>query len=83
MKIAISIPDALFEAAEVMADRLGVSRSELYRRALAQYLRLRSREAVTEALDEVYGRDEETAALDPAVAWLQSANLARGVPKEW
>src|SRR5688572_2300207 len=34
MKTAISLPDALFEAAELLAGRLGVSRSRLYANAL-------------------------------------------------
>jgi len=38
MKTAISIPDPLFDAAEDVADRLGVSRSQLYAKALAEYV---------------------------------------------
>ena len=51
MKIAISIPDSLFEEAERMARRLKRSRSELYRRALADYLALHSSDQVTDAMD--------------------------------
>jgi len=35
MKTAISIPDRVFRSAEQLAARLGVSRSELYSKALA------------------------------------------------
>jgi metal-responsive CopG/Arc/MetJ family transcriptional regulator len=38
MKTAISLPDPLFKAGEKAARRLGVSRSQLYARALRQYL---------------------------------------------
>ena len=39
MKTAISLPDDLFQAVERLAKRLGVSRSELYRRAVRFFLR--------------------------------------------
>jgi metal-responsive CopG/Arc/MetJ family transcriptional regulator len=38
LKTAISIPDNLFEAADKVARRLGISRSELYQRAIARFL---------------------------------------------
>jgi metal-responsive CopG/Arc/MetJ family transcriptional regulator len=38
MKTAISIPDLLFDEAEKLAQRLGMSRSELYAKALAAYI---------------------------------------------
>ena len=69
MKTAISLPDGLFRAADKSAKRLGISRSELYARALAQFLRTRSGEEVTAALDQVYGTDESPA--EPGLADLQ------------
>jgi metal-responsive CopG/Arc/MetJ family transcriptional regulator len=53
MKTAISLPDAIFEEAEQLARRLGKSRSELFRDALAEYLAKRDPDAITEALDRV------------------------------
>ena len=53
MKTAISIPDELFHQADALADRLGKSRSELYREALADYLARRDPAAVTVALNEL------------------------------
>ncbi|MEJ7568246.1 MAG: ribbon-helix-helix protein, CopG family [Gaiellaceae bacterium] len=53
MKTAISIPDDLFARADELADRLGKSRSQVYREALAEYLDRRSTTAVTQALDEI------------------------------
>lgn len=53
MKTAISIPDQLYERAEELARRLGKSRSQVYREALADYLARREPTAVTSSLDEV------------------------------
>ena len=55
MKTAISLPDTLFEAAERLAGRLRLSRSELYQRALAEYLARHDEAIITEQLDRVYG----------------------------
>ena len=38
MKTAVSVPNEVFERAERLAKRLEVSRSELYSRALREYL---------------------------------------------
>jgi len=53
MKTAVSIPDKLFQRAEEIARRLGKSRSEVYREALAEYVARREPNAVTVSLDEV------------------------------
>jgi predicted transcriptional regulator len=53
MKTAISIPDDLFAQADALAHRLGKSRSEVYREALADYVARRDRGSVTAALDQV------------------------------
>ena len=60
MKTTISLPDALFEAAERLAGRLGVSRSKLYTNALEQYITLHTVRRVTERLDAVYGAEAST-----------------------
>jgi hypothetical protein len=72
MKTAVSVPDAVYRSAEKLAARLGVSRSELYSRALAALVDRYSEELLTEQLNEVYGPDGEDAGLDPALAALQS-----------
>jgi hypothetical protein len=66
MKTAISIPDNLFEAAEKVARRLGISRSELYQRAVARFLEQQSGDVVREALDNVYGKSSNRD-LDPLI----------------
>ena len=54
MKTAISLPDELFESADALAQRLGVSRSELYATAVAEFLAKHQGTKVTERLDQVY-----------------------------
>jgi metal-responsive CopG/Arc/MetJ family transcriptional regulator len=56
MKTAISLPDDLFESADALAKRLGVSRSELYAMAVAEFLAKHQDAKVTDRLDEVYGQ---------------------------
>jgi len=80
MKTAISLPDALFVAGERAAARLGITRSQLYRRALARYLAQASDETITAQLDGVHAG---TAAgrLDPLLGALQRASVGRD--DEW
>ena len=53
MKIAVSIPDEVFEEAERLASRLQTSRSRLYARALAEFVARHSDDRVTAAMDSV------------------------------
>ncbi|HZV74675.1 MAG TPA: ribbon-helix-helix protein, CopG family [Conexibacter sp.] len=53
MKTAVSIPDDLFRKADELASRMGKSRSEVYREALADYVSRRDPGAVTRALDAI------------------------------
>lgn len=76
MKTAVSIPDPVFHSAQSLADRLGISRSELFCRALEAYLEVHKDDKVTEALNELYS--EEPSKLDAAVAQMQWLS----VPKE-
>jgi len=76
MKTAISLPDELFEAAERVAKRLGLSRSELYQRALAKFIASQNSAAVTAELDQVYSTEEKSH-LDPVLDKLQRASIAR------
>jgi hypothetical protein len=73
MKTAISIPNEVFEAAEALAERLHVSRSELYARAVAAYLKQYSAEEVTQQLDAVYS--EEESRLDRVAEAIQHFSL--------
>ena len=75
VKAAVSLPDPLFEAADELAKRLGMSRSELFAAALKAYLREYRQAGVTEKLNEIYR--EEQASLDPVMTAIQSASLSR------
>lgn len=54
MKVAISVPDAVFEAAERLARDLKKSRSQLYSEAIAEYVGARDAKTITQKLDAVY-----------------------------
>jgi len=58
MKTAISIPDNVFRAAERLARRLGLSRSELYARAVAEFVAQHRGQDITERLNAVYDERE-------------------------
>jgi len=57
MKVAVSIPDSIFEAAEQLAKERNIPRSQLFAEALSKYLELRNSESVTALLNEIYGRE--------------------------
>lgn len=62
MKTAISLPDETYDRATRRARDLGMSRSELFARAVARYLDELDAESVTEQIDRVVerlgGRDD-------------------------
>ena len=66
MKIAVSVPDDVFERAERLARRAGRSRSEVYSSALREYVARHAPDEVTDALDRVVADIREPA--DPFVA---------------
>jgi hypothetical protein len=51
MKTAVSIPDSVFRAGELLAKRLKLSRSRLYALALAEYVERREDDAITRRLN--------------------------------
>ncbi len=51
MKIAVSIPDPVFAEAELLAGQMGTSRSNLYTRALAEFVDKHAPNRLTEAMD--------------------------------
>ncbi len=70
MKVAVSVPDAVFQAAERVSRRMRVSRSRLYAKAVEAYVKQHSEEDITEQLNKVYAGNSST--LDPA---LEAASL--------
>jgi len=73
MKTVISLPDSLFEEAETLAQQLGLSRSELYAKALQAYLKKCNRDRLLLKLNQVYA--QEPSKLDPVMERLQLASL--------
>ncbi len=53
MKVAVSIPDDVFAEAEALAKRLKSSRSEIYSRALGEFIGTHAPDRVTERMDDV------------------------------
>ena len=70
MKTAISIPDDIFQAAEQMAQRKKISRSELFTDAVQEYMRNHGEEDVTERINEAMEKIGSN--VDPA--WQEHAN---------
>ena len=73
MKTAISLPDELFLSANELAERQGVSRSELYATAVSEYLAKHRDEDVTSKLNEALADD--TSGLDPAFRSAQARSV--------
>ena len=73
MKTAVSIPNALFDAAEQVSKRLGVSRSRLYTIAIERFVKRDRSRGVRDALDAFYA--ETRSRLDPALAAMQATSL--------
>jgi hypothetical protein len=83
VKTAISLPDPLFDAGERAAQRLGISRSELYAKALATFLEEDEGEDVTQEINRAL---QGTALpVDPVIAWAQAASLGpdEGSLEDW
>ena len=75
MKTAISIPDPIFESAERLASRLGMSRSQFYSKAVKALVEKYRYQGVTEQLDAVYDIETEASSLEPGLKALQSLSL--------
>lgn len=69
MKTEISVPNPIFEAAERLAQQLGMSLSEFYTAALAAYMATYQNGDVTNKLDEIYAKEES--ALEPELVAIQ------------
>ena len=78
MKTAVSVPDEVFQQAELLARRDHRSRSEVYSTALREYLARHSPDEVTAALDRV--AEEVGTYTDPLV---EAAGRAILEASEW
>jgi len=77
MKVAVSIPNRVFEEAELVAKRLRVPRSRLYTQAIEEFVTKHRGKGVRDSLDAVY--PGEPSELDPVLTDLQADALR----EEW
>jgi metal-responsive CopG/Arc/MetJ family transcriptional regulator len=75
MKVALSIPDDVFDSAEALSRRLGVSRSRLYATALAEFVAKHRGRKLTDQLNAVYASEES--AVEAGVKRLQRRSVQR------
>lgn len=75
MKVAISLPDPVFKAAESLAASMRKSRSELYADALRSFVDAHIAHDVTRRLNDVYA--QQSSAPDEAYAKAQHEVLSR------
>jgi len=57
MKTAVSLPERLYKDAEKAAKSMGIPRSQLFAKALEEYISHHKRDEVTEKLNEIYKND--------------------------
>lgn len=56
MKTAISLPDTLYAEAEDTAKSMGIPRSQLFAKALEEFISHHRKESITEKYNEVYSK---------------------------
>jgi len=78
MKTAISIPEEIFISAEKLAKDLRISRSELYSRAVGEFVKERRFNGVTEKLNKIYGKSSSS--LHPRIREAQASSITE---EEW
>ena len=78
MKVAVSIPAPLFEAADQEAKRRKWPRSRVYAAALKAFLRKREDDRVSESLNRVYATEDSG-----IPAHEERAQLDNLDPEEW
>jgi metal-responsive CopG/Arc/MetJ family transcriptional regulator len=78
MKTAISLPDDLFDSADALAKRLGLSRSALIAAALAEFVAKHKSAKVSERLNAVYANEDSV--LDAPLSAAQRRTIAKS---EW
>lgn len=73
MKVAVSVPDPIFEAAERLAKQRHVPRSQLFAEALQEYVSRHGGDSITAKLNELYALEDST--VDAALAQAQLATI--------
>ena len=77
MKTAISIPDKLFQAADQYAKNHGFSRSNLYAKAVAQFLEQHPTDYITKQLNEVY--PDKSSKFDKTLSTMQFNSVEKEI----
>jgi metal-responsive CopG/Arc/MetJ family transcriptional regulator len=81
MNTAISLPNELFEQADALAERLGLSRSALYATAVAEFVAKHRGGDVTARLDAVY--DESESRVVKSLSRSQEKSVAANGQDDW
>ncbi|MDH5720553.1 MAG: hypothetical protein OEZ13_08005 [Spirochaetia bacterium] len=75
MKTAISIPDDLYKNAEKLADKLKITRSELYQRAIKSFLEDNENKNITKKLNDIY--ENRSSKIDSGIYNIQYNSLEK------
>ena len=75
MKTDISIPNPIFQAAESLAKKMGISLSELYLTALTTYIMEHQKENITDVLNHVLETAPALSALFSAIVLVASPSV--------
>jgi metal-responsive CopG/Arc/MetJ family transcriptional regulator len=59
MKTAISLPERLYKEAEKTAKSLGIPRSQLFAKALQEFIARHTKDHITEDLNKVYAHQKQ------------------------
>ena len=81
MKTAISIEESLLLEADRLAGQMGLSRSRLFSLALRQYLRDRRVEELTDQLNQVYTKEQDSP--ERRVAKKMKAKFRATIKESW
>ena len=76
MKTALSLSDREFIAADKLAKQLEMSRGELYRLAIAEFIARHSDDRITDKLNEVYAAGNNAPAVDGTLPAMQAGLMA-------
>jgi metal-responsive CopG/Arc/MetJ family transcriptional regulator len=80
MKTAISIPDKLFITAEKISSNLGLARSQLFAKALEEFIQNHSLDDITKKLNEIF--KNQSSELDPIIKEMQIRGINKGFINE-
>lgn len=72
MKTAISLPDSLYSEAEEIATLMNIPRSQLFAKALEDFINLHKKERITQKLNDVYSKIDISEAASLSTASLDS-----------